>query len=92
MDLLEHIQRKATEIIQGMEHLAYKGRLRKLEVQPGKDKALGRSGSSLSVCKGNRCFTRFRCDRTRGSCFKIKERIFKLNLRNKLFTVRVVRQ
>ena len=30
MDLLEHIQRKATKMIPGMEHLSYKDRLREL--------------------------------------------------------------
>ena len=30
MDLLEHIQRRATKMIQGMEHLSYKDRLREL--------------------------------------------------------------
>ena len=30
MDLLEHIHRRTTEIIQGMEHLFYKDRLREL--------------------------------------------------------------
>ena len=30
MDLLEHIQRKATKMIQGVEHLSYKDRLREL--------------------------------------------------------------
>ena len=30
VDLLEHIQRRATKVIQGMEHLSYKDRLREL--------------------------------------------------------------
>ena len=30
MHLLEHIQRRATQMIQGMEHLSYKDRLREL--------------------------------------------------------------
>ena len=32
MDLLEHVQRKATKMIQGMEHLSCKDRLRELEL------------------------------------------------------------
>jgi len=32
MDLLEHIQRKATKMIPGVEHLLYKDRRRKLEL------------------------------------------------------------
>ena len=31
IDLLEHIQRRATKMTQGMEHLSYKDRLRQLE-------------------------------------------------------------
>ena len=30
IDLLEHLQRRATKMIQGMEHLSYKDRLREL--------------------------------------------------------------
>ena len=30
MDLLEHIQRRATEMIQGVEHLSYEDRVREL--------------------------------------------------------------
>ena len=52
MDLMERVQRRATKMIQGMEHLSYEDRLRARAVQPGEEKALGRSGSSLSVCKG----------------------------------------
>ena len=49
MDLLRHIQR-ATEMIQGMEHLSYEDRLRVLRLfSLGKD--LRRPESSLSVSK-----------------------------------------
>ena len=51
-DLLEHIQRRATEMIPGMEHLSYEDRLRDGAVQPGGEKGLGRPESSLSVSKG----------------------------------------
>ena len=50
-ELLEHVQRRATEIIPGPEHLSYEDRLRAGAVQSGEGKALRRSESSLSVSK-----------------------------------------
>ena len=53
VDLLECVQRGATELMeQGMEHLRCEDRLRAGAVQPAEEKALGRSESGLSVCKG----------------------------------------
>ena len=52
MDLLEHVQRMATKVMQRMEHPSYEDRLRELRVQPGGEKALGRPDSSLSISKG----------------------------------------
>ena len=52
MDLWEHIQRKATRAIQGMEHLSSEDRLKNGAVQPGEEKAPGIPESSLSVSKG----------------------------------------
>jgi len=37
MDPLEHVQKRATKMIHGMEHLFYNGRLRAGTVQPGED-------------------------------------------------------
>ena len=51
MDLLERVQRKATEMIQGMEHISYKGRLRELGLFI-LEKAQRRPDSGLSVFKG----------------------------------------
>ena len=78
MDLLEHVQRRITKIIQGMEHLPCEDRLRAGAVQPGEEKAVGRSDGGLSVSKGElqerrgTVFSGICGDRTRGNGFKLK--------------------
>jgi len=52
MDLLKRVQRRATNMTKGAEHLSYEERLRVGVVQPGEEKAVGRPYSSLSVLKG----------------------------------------
>ncbi|KAK4828981.1 hypothetical protein QYF61_001637 [Mycteria americana] len=52
MELLEWVQRRATKMIQGLEHLSYEDKLRVGVVQPGEEKAVGRPYSSLPVLKG----------------------------------------
>jgi len=46
------VQRRATKIIQGMEHLSCEGRLRVGLGWPGEEKVLGRPYCSLSIPKG----------------------------------------
>ena len=51
MNLLECLQRRATKMIQGMEHFSYQNRLRKLRLF-SLEKVLGRHHSRFSVSKG----------------------------------------
>ncbi|KAK4823662.1 hypothetical protein QYF61_005014 [Mycteria americana] len=93
MDLLEQVQRSATKMIRRMEHLSYKDKLRELGLF-SLEKALGRPYCSLSGAykkDGDRLFSRACCDRTRHNGFKLKEGRFRLDIRKKFFTVRVVR-
>ena len=50
---MERVQRRATKMIRGLEHLSYEDRLRVGLVQPGEEKAVGRHDCSLSVFKGS---------------------------------------
>jgi len=67
-------------------------------VQPGEEKAPGRPCSSLPVPEGayrkggENLFSRACCDRTRSNGFKLREGGFRLDIRQKFFTMRVVKQ
>ncbi|GAB0203058.1 hypothetical protein GRJ2_002771400 [Grus japonensis] len=97
MELLERAQRRATKLIRGLEHLSCEDRLRVGVVQPGVKAALGRSNCGFPVPEGayrkagEGLFIRECSDRTRGDGFKLKEGRFRLDIRKKFFTVRVVR-
>jgi len=73
---IEHIQKRATKIIQGMEHLPYENRLRKLWLLSPENKRL--QGDLIAAFQslkggynreGNRLFSRICGDRTRGNGF-----------------------
>ncbi|KAK4825511.1 LOW QUALITY PROTEIN: hypothetical protein QYF61_000024 [Mycteria americana] len=98
MDLLEWVQRRATEMIRGMEHLSYEGRLRELRLFSLEKRRLrGHLIAAIQYLKaanekdGDKLFSRACCDRTRGNVFKLKEGRFRLNIRKKFFTMRVVK-
>lgn len=94
---MEHIQRRTTEIIQIVEHLSYKNRLRELGLFNLEKKRLLADlkvdFQYLKWCykkERGRFFSKVCCDRTRRNDFKLKER-FRLDKRKMFFTVSAVR-
>ncbi|KAK4824123.1 hypothetical protein QYF61_010746, partial [Mycteria americana] len=86
------------KMIRGMEHLSYEDSLRELGLfSLEKRRFRGDLIVSFQYLKGaykkdeDRLFNRACCDRTRGNGFKLKEGRFRLDIRKKFFTVRVVK-
>ncbi|KFV39002.1 hypothetical protein N341_09310, partial [Tyto alba] len=94
MDLLERVQRRA----RGMEHLTYEDRLRELGLfSLEKRRCQGDLIAAFLYLKeaykkaGEGRFTRACSDRTRGNGFKLKDGRFRLYVREKFFTMMVVK-
>ncbi|GAB0202789.1 mitochondrial enolase superfamily member 1 [Grus japonensis] len=94
MELLERVQRRATNLIRGLEHLSCEDRLRELGLFSLHKR---RSNCGFPVSEGayrkagEGLFIRECSDRTRGNGFKLKEGRFRLDVSKKFFPVRVVR-
>ena len=95
---MEQVQRRAMKMTKGLEHLSCEDRLRQLALFSLEKRRLW--GDLTVACQhlkgayrkaGEGLFTRACSDRMRSNGFKLQEGRFRLDVRQKFFTVRVVR-